>query len=210
MGSQTWENILEMDDVRECPDVPAETSVALQSQYSASQRIRKLGNTFRAALDATDVSKRYRDEICNLQFANGMFLDWWGERIGVNRNMKIKGGYHNFDDEYYRFLLNYKAVSNIANATADTANKMLQRLTDTTVFVVDYLDMTINSIVIIGAISDLQATVLQNFGLLNRPAGVLTNMLVIYPDELIFGFDGQDLLPFEVGVFNPSRTIDIT
>ena len=209
MGSQTWENILEVGEVRECPSVSDEASIALQSQYSASQRIRKLGNTFRAALDATDVSKQYRDEICNLQFAKGLFLDWWGERVGVNRNMRIKGGFHRFDDDYYRFLLSYKAVSNISNGTADTANKMLQRLTDTTVFVVDYLDMTINSIVIIGAISDLQATVLQNFGLLNRPAGVLTNMLVIYPDELIFGFDGQDLLPFDVGVFNPSRTIEI-
>ena len=164
----------------------------------------------RHLLDATDVATIYECDIADMQTAKGIFLDWWGERIGVRRDMRIKGGYHRFDDDYFRFLLNYRAVSNISNATSETANNMLQRLTDTTVFVMDYLDMTINSIVIIGGITDLQATILQRFGLLNRPAGVLVNMLIIYPDELIFGFDGQDLLPFDVGVLNPSRTIEIT
>ena len=69
--------------------------------------------------------------------------------------------------------------------------------------------MSINSIVIIGNISDLQAQILEVYGLLNRPSGVLTNFLIIYPDEQIFGFEGSDLLPFDQGVFNPGRTIGI-
>ena len=82
-------------------------------------------------------------------------------------------------------------------------NQMLSQLTDTRVFVVDYQTMEIQSIVVIGAISDLQAQILETYGLLNRPAGVLTNFLIIYPDEKIFGFLGSDLLPFDQGVFNP-------
>ena len=86
-------------------------------------------------------------------------------------------------------------------------NRMLSQLTSERIFVVDYQDMTLQSIVIIGSISDLMATILQTYGLLNRPAGVMTNFIIIYPDEQIFGFEGSDLLPFDQGVFNPGRTI---
>ena len=86
---------------------------------------------------------------------------------------------------------------------------MLSMLTDTRVFVVDYQTMSISSVVIIGAISDLQSQILSTYGLLNRPAGVLANYLIIYPDEQILGFEGSDLLPFDQGVFNPGRSIPI-
>ena len=68
--------------------------------------------------------------------------------------------------------------------------------------------MSLNSVVIIGSITELQAQILQTYGLLNRPAGVMTKFLIIYPDEQIFGFEGSDLLPFDQGVFNPGRTIN--
>ena len=124
-------------------------------------------------------------------------------------NIKVNGEYVRFDDDYFRFLLFYRAACNIADATADTTNKLLETLTDETVFVVDYQDMSISSVVIIGAIDEVQSTVLAQYGLLNRPAGVLANYLVIYPDEQIFGFEGSDLEPFDQGVFNPGRTIPI-
>lgn len=117
--------------------------------------------------------------------------------------------YRRFDDDHFRFLIYYRAACNVATDTAEAANQLLSRLTDTTVFVVDYLNMSINSVVVIGSISDLQATVLAQYGLLNRPAGVLTNLLIIYPDEQMFGFLGQDLLPFDQGVFNPGREINV-
>ena len=86
-------------------------------------------------------------------------------------------------------------------------NRMLSMLTNTRVFVVDYQDMTLQSIVIIGNIDEIQAQILQTYGLLNRPAGVMTNFLIIYPNEQILGFDGSGLQPFDQGVFNPGRTI---
>ena len=146
--------------------------------------------------------------VADMQTAQGVYLDWWGQRVGVDRLLKVKGEWCRFDDDYYRFLLLYRARCNLANATVSTMNNMLSQLTDTRVFVVDYQNMSIQSIVVIGAISDLQAQILQTYGLLNRPAGVLTNFLIIYPDEKIFGFAGQDLQPFDFGVFNPGRTIE--
>ena len=89
-------------------------------------------------------------------------------------------------------------------------NDMLSQLTNTRTFVIDYQLMKISSVVIIGAISDLQAQILANYGLLNRPSGVLANYLIIYPDEQIFGFYGSELEPFNQGVFNPGRNIPIT
>lgn len=161
----------------------------------------------RDKIDATELLESLQQTIADMQTAKGVFLDWWGTRVGVNRLLKVGADYTRFDDEYYRFLLFYRARCNLANATAATMNNMLSQLTDTKVFVVDYLDMSINSVVVVGNISDLQAQILETYGLLNRPSGVLTNFLIIYPDEKIFGFEGSDLLPFDQGVFNPGRTI---
>lgn len=207
--TQTWEDFLAVENVLEMSDVTSDITAALQPQYSHAKRFRGMAKTFQDAIDATPELKSFYDAIANPETAKGVFLDWWGERIGVDRNILINGEYQRFDDDYFRFLIYYRAACNVATDTAEAANQLLSRLTDTTVFVVDYLNMSINSIVIIGAIPDLQAAVLATYGLLNRPAGVLTNLLIIYPDEQIFGFLGQDLLPFDQGVFNPGREINV-
>ena len=206
-GFQTWQDFLQVDDVREMSDVLDKTSAVLQSQYSASRRIGGLGRLFQRELDATDDLESVKAKVADMETAEGKFLDWWGERVGVNRYIKVNGEYVRLDDDYYRFLLFYRARCNLADSTCATMNRMLSQLTSERIFVVDYQDMTLQSIVIIGSISDLMATILQTYGLLNRPAGVMTNFIIIYPDEQIFGFEGSDLLPFDQGVFNPGRTI---
>lgn len=207
--TQTWEDFIAVENALEMSDVASDITAALQPQYSHAKRFRGMAKTFQDAIDATPELKSFYDAIANPETAKGVFLDWWGERIGVDRNILVNGEYQRFDDDYFRFLIYYRAACNVATDTAEAANQLLSRLTDTTVFVVDYLNMSINSIVIIGAIPDLQAAVLATYGLLNRPAGVLTNLLIIYPDEQIFGFLGQDLLPFDQGVFNPGREINV-
>ena len=204
---QTWKNFLSIENVLDVADIIDKTSIALQSQYSHGKRFRNFGHVLQEEIDAIDQIDDLQAEIADTSTAEGVFLDWWGQRIGVDRFIKVNGQYQRFDDDYFRFLLQYRALCNIANSTAATMNRNLSMLTSTRVFVVDYQDMSIQSIVIIGNISDLQAQVLQNYGLLNRPAGVLTNFLIIYPDEQIFGFNGSDLKPFGQGVFNPGRTI---
>lgn len=207
--TQTWFNFASVADVRSIPDVASTQSEAIQTQYAFSADFQNLGSLMQDVIDATPDLERLHAAAMGPQTAYGVYLDWWGQKVGVDRFIKVRGEYVRFDDDYFRFLILYRAACNISNGSADAANKLLQRLTDTTVFVVDYLDMSVNSIVIIGNISDLQAMILQTYGLLNRPAGVLTNLLVIYPDEQIFGFEGSTLMPFDVGVFNPGRTIEI-
>lgn len=207
--TQTWFNFASVEDVRGIPDVASTQSEAIQTQYAFSADFQNLGSLMQDVIDATLDLERLHAAAMDPQTAYGVYLDWWGQKVGVDRFIKVRGEYVRFDDDYFRFLILYRAACNISNGSADAANKLLQRLTDTTVFVVDYLDMSVNSIVIIGNISDLQAMILQTYGLLNRPAGVLTNLLVIYPDEQIFGFEGSTLMPFDVGVFNPGRTIEI-
>lgn len=207
--TQTWFNFASVADVRSIPDVASTQSEAIQTQYAFSVDFQNLGSLMQDVIDATPDLERLHAAAMDPQTAYGVYLDWWGQKVGVDRFIKVRGEYVRFDDDYFRFLILYRAACNISNGSADAANKLLQRLTDTTVFVVDYLDMSVNSIVIIGNISDLQAMILQTYGLLNRPAGVLTNLLVIYPDEQIFGFEGSTLMPFDVGVFNPGRTIEI-
>ena len=207
--TQTWFNFASVEDVRGIPDVASTQSEAIQTQYAFSADFQNLGSLMQDVIDATPDLERLHAAAMDPQTAYGVYLDWWGQKVGVDRFIKVRGEYVRFDDDYFRFLILYRAACNISNGSADAANKLLQSLTDTTVFVVDYLDMSVNSIVIIGNISDLQAMILQTYGLLNRPAGVLTNLLVIYPDEQIFGFEGSTLMPFDVGVFNPGRTIEI-
>ena len=205
--TQTWFNFASVEDVRGIPDVASTQSEAIQTQYAFSADFQNLGSLAQDVIDATPDLERLHAAAMDPQTAYGVYLDWWGQKVGVDRFIKVRGEYVRFDDDYFRFLILYRAACNISNGSADAANKLLQRLTDTTVFVVDYLDMSVNSIVIIGNISDLQAMILQTYGLLNRPSGVLTNFLIIYPDEQIFGFEGSGLLPFDQGVFNPGRTI---
>lgn len=205
--TQTWKNFESVDDVREMADVTSKASIAMQSQYAHAPRMKAVGKILQNEIDASDQLDDLAVQVADVQTAKGVFLDWWGKRIGIDRFIKVGSEYVRFDDDYYRFLLMYRAVCNLSDSTCATMNRMLSMLTSTRVFVVDYQDMTLQSIVIIGNIDEIQAQVLQTYGLLNRPAGVMTNFLIIYPNEEIFGFEGSDLLPFDQGVFNPGRTI---
>lgn len=206
--SQTWQNFEAAEDVREMADVTSRASVATQSQYAHAPRMNAVGKILQDEIDATDQLDDIAVQVADVQTAKGVFLDWWGKRIGIDRYIKVKDEYVRFNDDYFRFLLMYRAVCNVSDSTCATMNRMLSLLTSTRVFVVEHQDMTLQSIVVIGSISDLQIMILQTYGLLNRPAGVMTNFLIIYPNEQILGFEGSDLLPFDQGVFNPSKTIN--
>ena len=157
---------------------------------------------FRSQLDA------FFNFILNPDTASGVWLDWWGKRVGVNRNLVVDGQDTRLDDEFFRFLIFYRAVVNVSNSTAETINSLLTRLIGLPAFVNDYQDMTIN-IRIVGEPNSVQIAILKNYGLLNRPAGVLANVEAVVPNTLVFGFYGSKLLPFNQGVFNPSKVIDI-
>ena len=206
--SVTWRNILSVTDFRKISNVRSLISIALQSQYSHSERYRQLGLLFNAELDASPQLDAFFNFILNPDTASGVWLDWWGKRVGVNRNLVVDGQDTRLDDEFFRFLIFYRAVVNVSNSTAETINSLLTRLIGLPAFVNDYQDMTIN-IRIVGEPNSVQIAILKNYGLLNRPAGVLANVEAVGPNTLVFGFYGSKLLPFNQGVFNPSKVIDI-
>lgn len=206
--SFTWRNILSVADFRKISNVRSLISIALQSQYSHSERYRQLGLLFNAEIDASPQLDAFFNNILNPETAVGVWLEWWGKRVGVTRNLLIDGVDTRLDDEFFRFLIFYRAVVNVSNGTAETINRLLTKLIGLPVFVSDYQNMSIR-IRIVGEPTSVQIAILKNYGLLNRPAGVLANIESVAPNELVFGFFGSNLLPFNQGVFNPSKNIEI-
>lgn len=203
--TQTWEDLQQVEDVREMADVPSKASIAIQSQYAHAPNFKALASIFHESLDATEQLDQLLKDVADARTADGVFLDWWGKRVGVDRLIQVDDEFIRFDDNYFRFLIMYRALCNLSDSSAATMNQLLSQLTDQQVFIVDYQNMSIRSIVVVGSMSDLQITILRAYGLLNRPMGVMTNFLVIYPDDAIFGFAGSDLQPFDQGVFNPGQ-----
>ena len=125
----------------------------------------------------------------------------------MSRYVTINGSKVRLDDDYFRFLLYYRALSNISNTTAFTINKLLSLLTGVNVYAVDRLNMSFD-IYIYGAISDLMRTIIKEYGLLNRPAGVMLNSIRIFPEpENQLGFFGSGLQPFNQAPFNTSYEV---
>ena len=207
MSSTTWLNIFDVTDFRKIADVRDKVSTALQSQYSHSQRYRNMNTVLNVNIDmSTDIDNAYT-EIMNPQTAKGVFLDWWGYRVGVNRYVTINGSPVRLDDDYFRFLLFYRALSNISDTTAYTVNKLLSMLTNSDVVVQDNGDMTFN-LIVYGDLTELEKTIIKQYGLLNRPAGVMYNKTTIYPDaDKQFGFFGSGLHPFNQAPFNVSYEV---
>ena len=206
--SATWRNILSVEDFRKLSNVRSLISIALQSQYSHSERYRQLGLLFNAEIDASPQLDAFFNNVLNPDTALCVWLDWWGKRVGVKRKLVVDGQDTRLDEEFFRFLIFYRAVVNVSNSTAETINSLLTRLIGLPAFVNDYQDMTIN-IRIVGEPNSVQIAILKNYGLLNRPAGVLANVEAVVPNTLVFGFYGSKLLPFNQGVFNSSKVIDI-
>ncbi len=207
MSSTTWLNIFDVTDFRKIADVRDKVSTALQSQYAHSQRYRNMGTVLNENIDmSTDIDNAYT-EIMNPQTAKGVFLDWWGYRVGVNRYVTINGTPVRLDDDYFRFLLFYRALSNISDTTAYTVNNLLSMLTNSDVVIQDNGDMTFN-LIVYGDLTEFEKTIIKRYGLLNRPAGVMYNKTTIYPDaEKQFGFFGSGLHPFNQAPFNNSYEV---
>lgn len=108
--SATWRNILSVEDFRKLSNVRSLISIALQSQYSHSERYRQLGLLFNAEIDASPQLDAFFNFILNPDTASGVWLDWWGKRVGVNRNLVVDGQDTRLDDEFFRFLIFYRAV----------------------------------------------------------------------------------------------------
>jgi hypothetical protein len=158
MSMFTWRDWREAEDIRELENLREGTSYAIQSQYSASQRIMALAAGFQDKLDPHIDIDLFYQKIFDIHTAEGFGLDNWGVILGIGRN--IPGPYTgdcfgldgselhpfdqypfvpdngtppaitmiNLDDEHFRLLLLYKALANISASDAETQNRLLSVL----------------------------------------------------------------------------------
>lgn len=206
--TQTWRNILSESDFERIPDLDSVVSIAIQPQYAHAEKLGALCCLFQDEIDATPQLKSVLEAIADPATAQGVFLDWWGVRVGADRHIELNGQNVRLDDETFRFLIFYRALANISDASAATMNALLKKLIGLPVFIVDNMDMTV-SVHVLGNPTDLQVVILSQYGLLSRGAGVGYNIVIQNPNTQMFGFFGSKLMPFDQGVFNPVRTLHI-
>lgn len=196
--SQTFLDVSAEEDFAKISDFTGMDSVALQPQYSHAARIKALGQFFRDSLDVSESMSAFLEQVFDPSTASGVFLDKWGEKVGVKRNLTINGTEVLLNDDSFRFLVFYKALANVSDSSTETLNRLLTKLLKTRVFVLDNGDMTI-SVHVLGKLTSDQRAIFKALGLFTRGAGVGFNILVI--DENVFGFQNSRLNPFNVAPF---------
>jgi len=205
--SVTFRNIFTEEDMRAMTNTRSLVSIALQSQYSHSEKYRQLGDLFREELDASPNLDDFYNHALNPETADGKFLDIWGERVGVSRKITVDGVETVLDDEFFRFLIFYRSMANISNATSATINSMITKLSGFQTKVFDRQDMTAD-IVIYGAVGSAIREIVKLYGLLNAPSGVLVRIRFVDPNTPVLGFYGSNHAPFNIGIFNPETEIE--
>ena len=204
-NTQTWRDITQVEDFNRLPDVESIESEAVQSQYDTSPRLKAICKLFQDTIDATNDFEKALVALGDPNIAHGVFLDWWGDRVGASRKLTVDNKEILLSDDQYRFLIFYRAAANIADSSIYKMNSLLQQLLGVSVYVVDNLNMTI-SLRVLGEITDTQNFILQHYGLLTRGAGVgyevITNL-----SEDTFGFLGSGLHPFNQRPFGGVRSV---
>lgn len=196
---QTWRDMLTQGEVRSIADVQSYVSLALQLQYSASQKLMRFGRILQDEVDATDDLQTLFDEAFSLDNAEGVFLDWWGERIGVSRTIEIDGKAVTLDDITYKTILKWRQATNISRSDAKTLNRLFSQLLNIPIAVTDKGTMVLE-IAIDNEIDSSSLIVLRFSSIALKPAGVGINLTIDYAS--MFGFNGQQLSTFNFGVFN--------
>ena len=205
------------DDVRACDDVRTELMPFIQSQYAASVRITALLQSAKDhILPDADIALFY-DNMFNVLTAQGVGLDVWGNIVGMTRYIPSHEDPTitlTLDDDNYRKLIMHKAAANIMDSTLYSMNTLLKQLyPNYTCYVqlasnfqtdgdrtYDANPMSINYIFINHRLDNLERSIFDAVGDLNRGAGVEWN-LYEYMQEDIFGYRDSLLQPFDQGVF---------
>ena len=205
------------DNVRAEDDVRTEFMPFIQSQYSASTRIISILESCREHIlpDADIVA--FFDNVFNIETANGVGLDIWGNIIGASRfipDYQNSAVVYTLTDEQYKTVLLYKAGANIMDATLYSLNYLLKKMFPSYRCFVrnsnnyvnvdgrhyDSNPMEIEYVFIDTQLSDLEKSVFSVVGAFGKGAGVHFNLSEYSYDE-IFGFYGSGLQPFDQGVF---------
>lgn len=204
----------------------------VQSQYAASPRILSLLVQKAAILDSGKDFLIWYDDVFNPKTARGVGLDIWGRIVGIGRMLWMQNteffgfayqNMQNFDhapfwiqslsqgqfrltDEAYRFLVFYKAAANLGRGDLASINSLLNSLFEAehgpfNSYVLEVGPMELRAVFNF-YLPEYEQALLEQYGLLDRPAGVLFSWYQHDPAEM-FGFAGQELQNFDNGIFTP-------
>lgn len=201
---QTWRDMLTQKDVDSIADVLSYVSIALQLQYSTSQRLMRFGRILQDEVDATDELQNLVDGPFSLDESEGIFLDWWGSRIGVDRTIQVGAKTLTLDDITYKTILKWRAATNVSRSDVKTLNDLFSKLLGIPISITDKGVMMIQ-LNLAEAIGSSSLVVLRYFSEILKPAGVGINLTVDYSS--MFGFNGQQLSLFNYGIFNTNSIV---
>ena len=224
----TYLDMLYAENVRGLGNSRSLKSVAIQSQYSASERMLKLMESFQHrtsptlersdengnALPGTSDIDLFYDNIFNLLTAQGVGMDEWGRILQMPRSIPLLqgSGAITLGDDDYRLLLLYRAMSNIGADEMAAMNELLNVLVNTgiqglpTAAYVLEVDKMVVRWVFEDFLTDTQLAVFAAAGSLNRGAGVGWELYAVNPAQ-VFGFDGGDWQPFNQAPFAPDNAL---
>lgn len=216
MSMPTWRDFREIVNLRELENVRELTSYAIQSQYSASEKILALAAGFQERLDPHVDAELFYEKMFNIYTAEGAGLDNWGAILQIGRTISEPGtgAAITLEDEYYRLLLLYKAMANISASTAAAQNSLLAMLVNTGIagfprvaYVLEVDTMVIRW-VFEDYLTPLQLAVFKAAGTLARGAGVGWELYAVNPDQ-VFGFAGSGMRPFNQAPFAPDNALTV-
>lgn len=199
---------------------PGET---IQSQYSASPTIRALAESARIHIAPDADMELFYKQIFDIGTAQGAGLDIWGRILGMGRDVDVTDlsdffgfygsdnqpfdqapfwnglnqptGVYTLSDEAYRQLLLWKAMANISAADAASLNRLLQGLFPGKNVVIYETGVMAIELILYFPLEPWERTILKNYGLIAKGAGVELNWVEIpYP---VFGFNEADYEPFD-------------
>lgn len=205
-------------DVRECDDAREELQPYVLSQYSGSPTITQLLSDFRDNIDPQVDIETFKENIMDIDTASGVGLDTWGRIVGLPRQVYYNETTVTLDDETYRRLLMFKAMSNITDTSLATLNRMLPILFGNNALSARniiaktqsgdeyYNSYPMHVMFTTSRPFSTMEKLLFNLGVtMNLAAGVGWS-LIVYQDN-VFGFKGSGLKPFNCGVFTSSDNI---
>ncbi|OUO94814.1 DUF2612 domain-containing protein [Cloacibacillus sp. An23] len=204
----------------------------IQSQYGASPHLRGIIEAAAKRIDPNSDINTFYEKIFNLDTAEGIGLDIWGQIVAVPRRMLVPSGeYFGFDgsqlnpfnqapfynsatlgefyelaDEAYRKLIYYKAMANISEDTAEAQNRLLSLLFGDVVTSIGLEGIVPNGI--------MKIRVIFYFYLSSYEIEIFKNYGLLnrgagvgweyyqIDPDRTFGFDGSGLQPFNQGTFD--------
>lgn len=174
-------------------------AVTIQSQYSASPRIKALVDGFAGLIDPSpDISLLFSSYI-DIDTATGAGLDNWGRIVGLER---VQNNF-TLDDPTYRTFLKVKATANISGVTLYDLNVILNVIFGVRggCYVIEAGLMQIRYIFNF-ELTPVEKFLLKSDAILPRPGCVAPVQIYFPGDESYnFGFDGQNMSNFDNGSF---------